>query len=263
MSVATEEKIMLWPGRAPYSQESPEQAQPSVTAYPAAGARGAVVVCPGGGYHFKAPHEGAPIARMLNSQGIAAFVLDYRVAPCHPEAPLADAKRAIRLARSLGYEKVGVLGFSAGGNLCCAAATLYDAGNPESADPVEGYSSRPDAFIPCYAVASFGKYTHLGSRKNLLGDQWEDAALARRFSAEENVTPDTPPAFLWHTAADEAVPVQNSLNLAAALADQGVLFELHVYPRGAHGLGLAPENALAATWGNSCCRWLLEMGFGV
>ena len=263
MAVKEEEKIMLWQGEAPFTAQCPGQEQPSLTAYPAEGARGAVVICPGGGYHFKAPHEGAPIARMLNSQGISAFVLDYRVAPCHREAPLADAKRAIRLARSLGYQKTAILGFSAGGNLCCAAATLYDDGDPASDDPVERISSRPDAFIPCYAVASFGKYTHLGSRKNLLGEQWEDAGLARRFSAEENVTPDTPPAFLWHTAADEAVPVQNSLNLAAALADQGVLFELHIYPQGAHGLGLAPENALAATCGSACCRWLLEMGFGV
>lgn len=264
MNIAREEKLLLWPGQeAPYTKECPGQEQPSMVAYPVDGARGAVVVCPGGGYAKKAPHEGAPIARMLNSQGIAAFVLDYRVYPCHREAPLSDAKRAIRLAKSLGYQKVGILGFSAGGNLCCSAATLYDAGNPDSADPLERLSSRPDAFIPCYAVASFGEYGHLGSRKNLLGDAWENEALVERFSSEKNVTPDTPPAFLWHTAADQAVPVQNSLNLAAALADHGVLFELHVYPKGAHGLGLAPENALAANWGNSCCRWLLEMGFGV
>lgn len=263
MGIKVKEKIMLWQGEAPFTAECPGQEQPSLTAYPVAGARGAVVVCPGGGYSMKAPHEGAPIARMLNSQGIAAFVLDYRVAPCHREAPLTDAKRAIRLVRSLGFEKVAILGFSAGGHLCCSAATLYDGGNPADADPVERFSSRPDAFIPCYAVVSFGKYKHSGSRKNLLGDQWENAELIRRFSAEENITPDTPPAFLWHTAADGAVPVQNSLNLAAALADQGVLFELHVYPRGNHGLGLAPENALAATWCNACCRWLLEMGFGL
>lgn len=263
MDITMEEKILLWQGEAPFTAQCPGQEQPSLTAYPVLHARGAVVICPGGAYQYKASHEGAPVARMLNAQGISAFELDYRVAPCHWEAPLADAKRAIRLVRSLGFQKVGILGFSAGGSLCCAAATLYDAGDPDNADPVERLSSRPDAFIPCYAVASFGKYTHLISRKNLLGEKWEDEALVHRFSAELNVTPDTPPAFLWHTAADQVVPVQNSLNLAAALADQGVPFELHVYPKGGHGMGLAPENALAATWSNACCRWLLEMGFGV
>ena len=256
------EKIYLWKEDAPYTQFSPLQAQPSVTEYAVPGSRGAVVVVPGGGYCMKADHEGAPIAEMLNQAGVSAYVLDYRVKPCHMLAPLADAKRAIRLVRSMGYEKVAILGFSAGGNLCCSAATLYDGGDPQAADPIDRLSARPDAFIPCYAVASMGRYTHLGSRQNLLGADWENDALARRFSAEENVTEDTPPAFIWHTAEDQAVPVQNSLNLAAALADKHVSFELHVYPKGWHGLGLAPENALAASWGLSCCRWLLEMGFG-
>lgn len=260
-----EDKLLLWPDQdAPYTQEDPSHLQPSLAPFPVAGARGAVVVCPGGGYSMKAPHEGAPIARMLNTQGIAAYVLDYRVAPCHREAPLSDAKRAIRLVRSLGYEKVGILGFSAGGNLCCCAATLYDAGDPASADPIERLSSRPDAFIPCYAVATMNRdFTHLGSRQRLLGDAWEDDALARHYSAEENVTDDTPPAFIWHTAEDQGVPVQNSLHLAAALAAHHVLFEMHVYPKGRHGLGLAAEEPPAADWGNACCRWLLEKGFGV
>ena len=256
------EKIMLWPGEAPYTSFSPDQEQPSLKPFPVENARGAVVVCPGGGYSMKAPHEGDPIARMFNAQGIAAYVLDYRVKPCHREAPLSDALRAIRVVRAMGYEKVAILGFSAGGNLCCSAATLYDKGNPDSDDPIERLSSRPDAFIPCYAVASFGKYTHLGSRKNLLGDEWENEELARRYSSEENVTEDTPTAFIWHTAADAGVPVQNSLNLAAALADHGVLFELHVYPEGRHGLGLAAENPPVSQWAADCCRWLLEKGYG-
>ena len=260
--MAEQEKIMLWPGEAPYTAQSPEQAQPSLKPFPVPKARGAIVVCPGGGYVMKAEHEGDPIARMLNFQGIAAYVLDYRVAPCHPLAPWSDAGRAIRLVRSLGYEKVGILGFSAGGNLCCTAATHYDAGDPSSPDPIQRFSSRPDVFIPCYPVASFGKYTHLGSRQSLLGDLWQDEELARWYSAEENVTPDTPPAFLWHTSEDEAVPVQNSLNLARALADCGVRFEMHIYPKGHHGIGLGQEFGPAATWGNSLCRFLLEMGYG-
>ena len=261
-SMSKEESIPLWQGEAPYSEYSPGQAQPSLAPFPAEGARGAVVVCPGGAYIMKADHEGAPIARMLNSQGIAAYVLDYRVAPCHPLAPWTDAGRAIRLLRARGYEKVGILGFSAGGNLCCTAAVHYDAGDPSGADAIARQSSRPDAFISCYSVVSFGKYTHPQSRQMLLGKEDSNEDLARFFSAEENVTPDTPPAFLWHTAEDGSVPVQNSLALAHALADRGVRFEMHVYPRGNHGVGLGAELIPAAAWGGACCRWLLEMGFG-
>ena len=134
------ETIKLWPGDAPYTQDSPGQRQPSLLPYPVDGAKGAVVICPGGGYCMKADHEGRDIAKMLNEAGVAAYVLDYRVKPCHYEAPLSDAKRAIRLVRSMGYEKVAILGFSAGGHLCCAAATLYDAGDPESDDPIERLS---------------------------------------------------------------------------------------------------------------------------
>ena len=246
--------VCLWQNEAPYTKESPGQPQPSLAPFPVPGARGAVVVCPGGGYEMKADHEGAPIARMLNSQGIAAYVLDYRVKPCHRLAPWADAARAIRLVRSLG--------FSAGGNLCCCAATHFDLGDKNSPDPVERFSSRPDVFVPCYPVASFGKYTHLGSRQCLLGGEWEDEEIARWYSAEENVTDDTPPAFIWHTAEDGAVPPQNSLNLAKALSDHGILYELHIYPRGHHGIGLGAETGPAAGWGNALCRYLLEMGFG-
>jgi len=255
--------IPLWPGEAPYTADSPQQAQPSLLPVPAKGARGAVVVVPGGGYYMKADHEGAPIAWMLRSMGISAYVLDYRVHPCHPLAPLSDAQRAIRLVRSMGHEKVAILGFSAGGHICCSAATHYDAGDPESADTVERFSSRPDAFIPCYPVVTFREpYTHLSSRQGLLREEWEKEEWLRFFSAEENITGDTPPAFIWHTAEDDLVPVQNSLLLARALADQKVPFELHVYPNGPHGMGLASMCVPAAQWGPALCRWLLSMGWG-
>lgn len=258
------EKIMLWQGKAPYSDDGVYSFQPSMTPYPVEGARGAVVVIPGGGYEMKAcDHEGHAIAHMLNSRGIAAYVLDYRVKPCHREAPLSDAKRAIRTVRSYGYRKVGVLGFSAGGHLCCTAATLYDAGDPDSADPIERLSSRPDAFVPCYAVASFGKYTHIGSRNALLGDEKDDPALIERYSSELQVTADTPEAFLWHTAQDDCVPVQNTLLLAKALADNGVLFEMHIYPKGPHGVGLGAEIIPVAGWAGDLCSFLLECGFGI
>lgn len=252
------EKIYLWKEDAPYTQFSPLQAQPSVTEYAVPGSRGAVIVVPGGGYCMKADHEGAPIAEMLNQAGVSAYVLDYRVKPCHMLAPLSDAKRAIRLVRSMGYEKVAILGFSAGGHLTCTAATLYDAGDPDAADPLERLSSRPDAFIPCYAVVSFGAFTHRGSRESLLGQEnannWE---LVRKFSNELHITPDTPEAFIWHTAADQAVPVENSLNLALALSAQGVPYEMHIFPQGQHGLGLAEEFEDVKQWVPLLQKWLV------
>lgn len=255
--------IYLWPGKkAPYSDMSPEQAQPSLTAYPVKGSRGAVIVCPGGGYVHKAPHEGGPIAEKINEAGVSAFVLDYRVHPCHREAPLADASRAIRAVRAMGYEKVGILGFSAGGHVCCSAATLYTPGDPNADDPIERLSSRPDAFISCYSVASFTSFRHQGSMENLLGDEKNDLELQKRFSAELNVTKDTPPCFIWHTAEDNCVPVQNSLNLALALAANGVSFEAHIYPYGRHGLGLAEELDDVRTWSEHMDRWLIGCGFG-
>ena len=254
--------IPLWQNEAPYTAESPDQAQPSVKEFAVSGSRGAVVVCPGGGYEFKAPHEGDPIAEMLNRAGISAYVLDYRVKPCDYRAPLADASRAIRLVRSLGYEMVGILGFSAGGNLCCSAATHYDLGNPESDDPIERFSSRPDAFMPCYPVVSMCQYTHIGSRQALLGEHSNEMPLVRFFSAELNVTPDTPRAFIWHTSTDECVPVENSLLLASALAKNAVPFELHVFPVGNHGLGLAEDKHDIRKWAELCQSWLIDLGFG-
>lgn len=254
-------KILLWPeGCVPLYQEGNDL--PAITPYTVEGSKGAVVVCPGGGYHGRASHEGAHIARMFNAAGISAFVLDYRVWPCHYEAPLTDVKRAMRTVRSMGYEKVGVIGFSAGGHLCCSAATLYDAGNPDAADPIERLTSRPDAFMPCYAVASFVSFRNQGSVENLLGDRKNDYELLRRFSSELNITGDTPPCFMWHTADDGAVPVENSLNLAAALSRAGVPFELHVFPEGRHGLGLACGRPGAGEWSALCQKWLLRLGFG-
>lgn len=249
-------KIMLWADTAPYSDQSPDQPQPSILDYAVPGSKGAVIVAPGGGYGMKAAHEGAPIAEMINEAGVSAFVLDYRVAPCDPFAPLGDMKRAVRLVRSMGYGKVAILGFSAGGHLVCSAATMYDLGNLHAADPVERLSARPDAFIPCYPVVSFAAYRHQGSLKNLLADQSEDWALIRAFSAELHITPETPEAFIWHTADDGVVPVENSLRLSSALATYGVPFEMHIFPSGRHGLGLAGENPDVAQWAALLQNWL-------
>ncbi len=253
--------ILLWPNEAHYTAESPDQAPHSIKEFKADGSRGAVVVCPGGGYVMKAEHEGDPVAKIIQSAGISAYTLDYRVSPCHYLAPLTDALRAIRVLRSMGYEKVGILGFSAGGHLTCTAATMYTEGDPASGDPIERYSSRPDAFIPCYAVTSVTAYAHVGSRVGLLGAHADDPALLHKFSASENVTKETTPALICHSSDDEEVQVQNSLMLAEALAKNSVPFELHIFPHGHHGLGLAEDYPDISQWAKLCQDWLLRQGF--
>ena len=256
------ETIMLWPkGSAPYMEACGEQAAPSITMYQTGrDVCGVVLVCPGGGYHFKASHEGGQIAQMINEAGIDAAVLDYRVAPCPHDAPLGDAQRAVRMLRSMGYKKVAVLGFSAGGHLACSAAVHYDRGNQQAEDPLERLSCRPDALVSCYSVVSMTQHTHVGSMLNLLGERRGNVALQRYYSAELNVTSDTPPAFIWHTAEDPAVPVENSLNLAAALSRCGVPFEMHIFPEGQHGIGLA-DGYPAKAWNGLCKDWLIRQGF--
>lgn len=250
--------LPLWESDHPYAAETADQAAPSLDEYAANNADVAVVVVPGGGYTHKAPHEGGPIAERLNEYGFSAYVLDYRVSPCPALAPLTDARRAIRAVRALGYRHVGILGFSAGGNVACNAAVHFDPGDPASPDPLERLSSRPDFLISCYAVVSFCQYPHVGSVLALLGDG-SDMARRRYFSAELNVGPDAPPAFIWHTATDESVPVENSLLLAGAFARQGVPFELHIYPEGVHGIGLADGTPGAKDWPRDCARFIRKV----
>lgn len=234
---------------------------PAIEIYPVENAKGVVIICPGGAYGGKAAHEGEPVARMLNEAGIVGCVLDYRIKPCHPDAPVNDALRAVRVIRSMGYEKVGIIGFSAGGHLACSAGTLYNTAYLNPADIIDKASSRPDAFIPCYGVTSFLSFRKQASVGALLGAKKDDWTLLRRFSAEMNVTEDTPPAFIWHTAEDNGVSVEHSLMLGRALAFAGVPFEMHVFPNGGHGLGLARNNPTAAQWIPLCQDWLKRLGF--
>ena len=254
--------IFLWPGIAPDTELCGEQAQPSLEPFEVKGSRGAVIVCPGGAYTHKAAHEGAPIAEMINEAGISAFVLDYRVQPFRIETAVGDAQRAIRLVRSMGYEKVGILGFSAGGHLAGSAATLYDAGDLSAEDPVERLSSRPDAFVSCYGATSFRLFQKSWTPMVLGKERMKNQADINRYTAELNVTPDTPPAFIWHTADDPVVPVEVALVLAEALSAKGVLCEMHVYPHGRHGLGLAKDDPTVSQWADQVKIWLADMGFG-
>jgi acetyl esterase/lipase len=260
--------IFLWPDGAPGALGSTMEDKPRLTPFIPAGDGpfGCVIVCPGGGYGGRAGHEAAPIAKWLNSLGVASFVLDYRVRPYKHPTPLGDAQRGIRLVRARAAEwhidpkRIGILGFSAGGHLATSAATLFDAGKADAADPIDRQSSRPDALIACYPVISFGEFRHHGSMVNLIGEN-PDPDLRKKLSLENSVTPQTPPTFLWHTSDDGAVPVENSLLLAMALRKNKVLFSLHVFPHGSHGLGLAANVPEVKEWPMLCGEWLKGIGF--
>ena len=262
--------VELWPEGAPRAAGDGPEDRPRLTPYRPGGAGeepvAAVVVCPGGGYAHRAPHECEPVARWLCSLGVAALVLDYRVAPYRHPVPLGDAQRAVRVARHRAGEwgldagRVGILGFSAGGHLAASAGTIFDSGDPAAGDPVERLSCRPDALMLAYPVITFGEHRHAGSMDNLLGPD-ADAALRREMSLENRVTPGMPPTFLWHAADDAAVPVHNSLLFAAALRRAGVPFEMHVFPQAGHGPGLNVQDTSARAWPRLCADWLARIGF--
>lgn len=261
-------ELSLWEDQAPGHDPAIPQVKPGLKLFvPGSGrARGAIIVCPGGGYEYIAAHEGEPIARWLNSLGLTAFVLDYRVSPYRYPVPVLDATRAVRWVRhhaaewGIDPQKIGLLGFSAGGHLAATVGTQFDNGRPDAPDPIERAGSRPDALILCYPVISFGQYGHKGSVESLLGPTPSDT-LRQSLSNELRVTAATPQTFLWHTADDDAVPVENSLMFAAALSRFGVPFALHIFPSGHHGLGLAEENPQVAVWTKLCADWLRQIGF--
>jgi acetyl esterase/lipase len=258
---------LLWPEGAPLAVGITDEDQPALTPYLVEGrGNGAVIVCPGGGYARRAEHEGEPIAQWLNQLGVSAFVLRYRVAPYRHPAPLLDAQRAIRYVRyhadewGIDANKIGILGFSAGGHLTSSVGTHYDLGNPEAVDPVDQQSCRPDALVLCYPVVSMKPpFGHEGSRNNLLGAEPEES-LVELMSNETQVTADTPPTFMWHTS-DDPVVVENSLLFASALSRNKVPFDLHVYEKGKHGLGLATGDDHVGTWTDICGLWLKRIGF--
>ncbi|MGL5020082.1 MAG: alpha/beta hydrolase, partial [Luteolibacter sp.] len=185
----------------------------------------------------------------------------------HP-AMLDDAARAVRLTRAqaaawrIDAKRVGIMGSSAGGHLASTLLTHFDAGKADATDPVEQLSSRPDLGILCYPVISMGPTTHHGSKKNLLGEN-PPPELVELLSNEKQVTQETPPCFIWHTWEDSAVKVENSLDFAAALRKHGVPFDLHVYQKGAHGMGLGGGRAGAEhhLWAADCLFWLEAQGF--
>lgn len=226
--------------------------------------RGAVVICPGGGYSGCSPREAEPIAMRFCAAGFQAFVLDYSVYPAkYPEA-LRDLSEAMKIIRKnadewdVDTDKIAVCGFSAGGHLAASLSTLW---NSEEAIKCENGENRPNASILCYPVILWGDKAHKGSFFNLLGENLSDEEYSR-LSLEKRVSADTPPTFLWHTVSDEAVPVENSLSYAAELKKNDIPFEMHIYPYGNHGLSLAnlevgdTVDPHVGTWIDLACEWL-------
>jgi acetyl esterase/lipase len=263
--------IVLWENGAPNAVGNEPQDIPTITPYlaPKDIATGAaVVVLPGGGYsHLSEIKEGSDVAKWLNSLGIAAFVLKYRLGMrYHQPNQLLDAARALRTVRarakdwSVDPNRIAILGFSAGGHLASTLGTHFDTGKPDAKDEIERVSSRPDLMILIYPVITMGEFTHKGSKLNLLGED-PTADLIKLYSNELQVTKDTPPTFLVHTMTDTAVPVENSMMFASALRRANVPVEFHLYEQGPHGFGLAPANPILASWAARCADWLGLHGF--
>ena len=266
------EPILLWPDGAPGAVGDEDQDKPQLRIYsppPSAATGAAIIVCPGGGYGILATdHEGHQVAKWLNSIGVSSIVLKYRLGQRyrHP-APLNDAQRALRYVRanaaklSVSPNRIGIMGFSAGGHLASTAATHFDSGDPNSDDLIERAACRPDFVVLGYPVISMTEdFGHKGSRRNLLGEP-HDPKLAEYLSSEKQVTKNTPPAFLFHTGEDTGVPVENSLAFYRALRKAKVAAELHVYQYGPHGVGLAPGDPVLFGWKDRLSDWLKTSGF--
>jgi acetyl esterase/lipase len=264
--------LRLWEADAPNATGKEDKDIPTVIVYLPEGKQQtvpALMICPGGGYGGLAvDHEGHQIAKWANEMGMAGIIVLYRHRGRgygHPN-PLLDAQRAIRLTRhhaeawKIDPKRVGMIGFSAGGHLTSTVLTHFDSGRSDATDAIDRQSSRPDFGILCYPVIALGEsYTHLGSQKNLLGASPSEE-LVKELSNEKRVTAETPPTFLWHTAEDKVVAAENSLRFYSSMVTAGVKGELHVFPFGRHGLGLAAGHSGAQQWPELCKNWLKEIG---
>jgi acetyl esterase/lipase len=266
--------LPLWLDKAPGALgNDPNRDVPTITVYrpsPESATGAAVVICPGGGYGGLAmDHEGKQVAEWLNKLGVTAAILKYRLGSHGYRHPvmLQDAGRAIRTVRARASEwgldpnRIAILGFSAGGHLASTAGTHFDSGKADAEDPIDRVSSRPDRMILLYPVITLNPpYAHVGSRRNLLGEN-PDQALVDSLSNETQVSPNTPPTFLVHTNADTGVVPENSLLFALALRKAKVPLELHIFEKGRHGLGLGGGDAAFAAWPGLCATWLKGQGF--
>ncbi|MEA3211951.1 MAG: hypothetical protein QOE70_5008 [Chthoniobacter sp.] len=265
--------LRLWAGDAPGALGTADKDTPTLTPFwpePDRASGACVIVFPGGGYRNLAPHEGEPFARWLNTQGIGALVLKYRLKPdgYHVPTILLDAARAVRLVRShaaewgLDPKRLGVMGASAGGHLAATLCTQFDAGQADAADPIERASSRPDLAILCYGFILFD-LPDADREARFLGPDGT-AEQKRLLSPRLNVRTDTPPCFIWQTWEDDKVLVDNALAFATALREKAVPFDLHVYLQGRHGIGLGSKELDAAKlhpWTRDCAFWLKQQNF--
>jgi len=261
--------IPLWSHGAPGALGTAPGDIPTITPYlpaPGTATGAALLVCPGGGYVYLAPHEGEGYARFFAAHGITCFVLAYRLGSngYHYPAMFMDVSRAMRTIRAKAADygidphRIGIVGSSAGGHLASTLLTHFDAGKTADPDPIERQGDRPDLGILCYPVITMGANTHAGSRLNLLGPT-PSPDLVNLLSNELQVTAATPPCFLFATWEDQAVKVENTLAFAAALRAHGVRFDLHIYEHGGHGMGLGgpwdkPEQL--HPWTRDCLYWL-------
>ena len=268
---ATHKVELLWPHGAPGAQGTQPEDIPTLTVYlpdPGKAVGTAVVVCPGGGYvHLAMEKEGSDIAEWLNSIGIAAFVLKYRLGPrYHHPIEMWDGQRALRYvryhARDYGIDsnRIGIWGFSAGGHLASTVGTHFDNGKPQAPDPIDRVSCRPDFMVLAYPVVTMlPPYVHKGSRRALLGDH-PDPRLVRYLSNELQVTSETPPTFLFSTDADTTVPCENSIQFFLALRQNHVPAEMHIFEPGQHGVGLGTIHATLSIWPTLLANWFRTRG---
>lgn len=264
----------LWVDGAPGAKGNEDGDKPTLTIYlpPKEKATGSsVVICPGGGYgHLAMDHEGHQIAQWLNSLGVAGFILKYRhrnsgAGYGHP-APLQDAQRAVSMVRSRTKEwninpnRIGILGFSAGGHLASSAGTHFQKRYSNVKDAIDRNSCRPDFMILVYPVISMTEwFTHRGSRRNLLDDK-PDKNLVESLSNEKQVMRETPPTFLVHSDEDKGVPAENSIYFYLALRKAKVPAEMHIYQKGRHGFGLGKKHGAVSSWSVRCADWMRSMG---
>ena len=288
LSAYSQEEINVWQGKIPGAIENNQYQEidlsnetgiyriskvkiPTLTIFrpPEGKANGtAVLICPGGGYvHLAYTKEGVDIAKWFTSMGITAFVLKYRlpsdsIMQDKTTGPLMDAQKAMRIIRGnaekwdINRNKIGVTGFSAGGHLASTLCTHYN----EKVYNADTISARPDFSVLGYPVISMeADITHKGSRDNLLGNDPTNEEVIK-FSNDQQVNKNTPPAFLFLAEDDNTVPPQNSINYFKALSKFKIPSELHIYEKGGHGFGLAKKGGTASEWPNACKNWLKENG---
>ncbi len=286
-TINAQKTMKLWPDEIPFSNGTIGEEEitdrghirnvqdPTITVYlpeqeKATGA--AVVICPGGGYGILAiQHEGHDVAKWLNGIGVAGIVLKYRLPTSDnitdtSEVAMTDAQRAIRMVRYNSAEwgimpdKIGIMGFSAGGHLASTVGTHFDEGITESKDSIQQISCRPDFMILMYPVISMSEgFMHSGSMRNLLGKNPTKEQMLR-FSNEKQVTDETPPTFLAHSSDDTGVPVENSIRFYEALHAKGISAELHIFNSGRHGYGLGRKDGTSHNlWPELCAAWLKDM----